>query len=184
MVESSNESTPALQPSPKAGSSTHDAESIDDPEPVQRVAQPDVDPVAVRPPTKAGQCLKFPSFDEIFGWLMMTAVGLWLLFTLLYAWDVATVSTFGPLFSSVRNPAQVTLDLRILAEGVTYGLSILLAHSTAVVQWTAMSLKRGVIFSTWLAMSPSMDYFELFRLLRWKYSNAGRDLHYQWIIFR
>jgi len=190
VVESGNESTPAL---PKAGSSTHDTDSIDDPEPaqpvaglvsVQPVAQPDVNPVAPGPPAKAARRLKFSSFDEIFDWLMMTAVGIWLLFTLLYAWDVATASTNGPLFSSVRNPARATLDLRILAEGVTYGLSMLLAHSTAIVQWSAASTERGVTFSTWLAMSPGTDYLGLLRLLRWKYSNTGRDLHYQWIILR
>ena len=79
---------------------------------------------------------------------------------------------------------HATLDLRILAEGVTYGLSMLLAHSTAIVQWSAASTERGVTFSTWLAMSPGTDYLGLLRLLRWKYSNTGRDLHYQWIILR
>lgn len=195
-AESVNDSPLALPTSPKAENSTHDGESIDHPAPAQPVVNPipeqpvveteavQVNPTVGQPVVKAARRLKFPSIDESFDWFIAFGAGLWLLFTILYAWDVSTSNRIRPLFSSLQNPAKATLDLRILSEGVTYGLSILLAYSTAVVQWAAASTTRGVTFSTWLAMSPATDYWGLFHLLRWKCSKTGLDLHYQWIFVR
>jgi hypothetical protein len=185
-----NDSTPSLPTSPSA----NDGESIDRAAPEPVVTEPVVTesvvtelavvnpaPAHVVKPTRRPE---LPSIDEILEWLVAIAIGIWLLFTILYSWDVSTTNRIRPLFPSVLKPAQATLNLRILSEGVTYSLSILLAYSTTVVQWAAASTKRGITFSTWLAMSPATDYWGLFHLVRWKRSKAGRDLHFEWIFAR
>ena len=166
---------PASPPPPSDEISTNIRNSADHPLP----EQPDVETLKTAP-----RPLKNPLIDGIINWLIALVAGIWLLFTILYAWDVSSVNGIKTLFPSVQNPAQATLDLRILSEGVTLILNILLAYSTGVAMWAAASTKRGITFSTWLAMSPATDYWGLFHLLRWKRNKAGRDLHLQWIFVR
>jgi len=123
---------------------------------------------------------QFPSRFSRTKWGSLLAIitGIWLSVTLYHAWQV-TSQTPNSL-----NVTTVTRNLRILSEGVALLFVALITNTSSIVMWAAVSSKRGVTFSTWLAMSSSTGLIGLLKLFFWRSNPRAWDWHRLWITAR
>jgi hypothetical protein len=118
-----------------------------------------------------------------FSLFVAVATGIWLYFTISFAWALSSESQ---ALGSSTNPTNAIRILSIFSEGVTLLLPLLVAATSSIASWASASSKKGVSLSTWLSMSPATSLTGLMKLFWWhKVPDADtRDWHHQWIIAR
>jgi hypothetical protein len=113
--------------------------------------------------------------------LIACATGIWLCFTIAFAWALSSKS--GAL-GSFGNPTDSIRILSIFSEGVSVLLPALVASTSLMAMWATASSKKGTTVATWLSMSPATGPTSLPSLFMWPHLSRARDWHRPWIIVR
>jgi hypothetical protein len=113
--------------------------------------------------------------------LIAVATGIWLGFTIAFAW---ALSSKWSALGSFSNPTDSIRILSIFSEGVNISLPALIASTSSIAMWAMASGDKGITVSTWLSMSPATRTTSLPALFLWHYISGARDWHRPWIIVR
>ena len=140
--------------------------------------QPNVTVGAANPKPRSRRLMDRLAQSTLF---IAVATGIWLCFTIAFAWALSSESGALGSFSSPTDSIRI---LSILSEGVSIWLPALVASTSSIAMWAAASCEKGITVSTWLSMSPATTTTSLARLFLWSHVSGARDWHHPWIIVR